>query len=409
MLTKLRDKEFFGAPFNVWMLGFVTFLKNTSSVVLVVFCPLYLAEVLCVNMATLGTLEGFVEALSFFSRVISGSLSDKLHKRKPVLLFGYALSLLGRLLLTISSSLTGVVVSRSCERLGNGIQGTPRDALVADYSTPKNRVACFGLRQSLTVSGSVVGAFAAMKFMQYSNNDYRALFSMTLIPSVLAILVLIFTVSDRKTRPKDAKPAGQWHLRDLKQLPLSFWKLALFSTVVMLSNFGNIFLILAARKVGLPSTSAPLIMMVQGLSTALFAWPLGRLADRIGKRKMVPLGITCLMLGNLGMGFATTLLHIYICVILWGLQMGILYNAILSYVSEVTPEKLRATAIGSAHLFSGIGTLIANYLTGMLWGLYGSTEAFVFNAALGLLALLLTPFCLPGAKGLKGILLTQRT
>lgn len=393
MADSVQKKHWLGLPASVWILGLVTFLKNTSSVALVIFCPLYLSEVLCVGMADLGLLEGFVEGFSFFSRIASGSLSDAMRKRKPVLLLGYCFSLLGRLFLALSSSVTGLVVSRSCERLGNGLQASPRDALVADYSSPKNRGACFGLRHSLTVSGSVIGAALAMWYMSATNNNYRGLFWLTLIPSTLSILLLIFFVQDVKAKSKNQ--ASKWRLSDINRLPVAFWKLTLLSTTVMLGNFGIVFLIMASKNLGLPSHQSPIVMVVQSLSTAFLAYPLGQLSDKIGKKRMLPLGLICLALGNFGMAYATNLWWVFVCIIFWGAQLGIIYNTTLSYITDVTPESLRGTGIGTIHFCNGLGTLCANFITGFLWETFSSQVAFSFTGCLALLSLTLLPFMLP--------------
>ena len=416
MSPQPSHKTWLGIPANVWMVGLVTFLKNSSSVVLVIFCPFYLSHVLGLSMTHLGALEGGVEAASFFSRILSGTLSDSIRRRKPVLMMGYGLSWLARLFLSLSTSVTGIVFSRTCERLGNGIQASPRDALVGDFTTPHNRGACFGMRQTLTVSGSVLGAALAMWFMSASNNDYATLFWLTLIPSTLSIIVLALFVKDKVLQRKQNAPAFCWKkfLRDIRKdivlLPLSFWKLTALSTLVALSNFGIYFLTERAHMLGLSTSHAPLIMIIQSLATALFAFPLGRLADRWGRRRMMVFGLVCLAAGDFGMAFIPTLWGIGVCVILWGLQLGVIINSISAYVTELVPEKIRGTGFGVLQFCNGLGTLAANILTGRLWerggwwpfelpdllgGLAGPKLAFGVAGLWPLLGLVLIPLFLP--------------
>lgn len=392
-------RAYFSVPFNIWMIGFVTFLKNSSSVVLVIFCPFYLTDVLGISMSALGLLEGGVEALSFFSRILAGVLSDSIKKRKPLLVVGYGLSLLGRLFLSLSSTAVGIMISRACERLGNGVQASPRDALVGDFSSPNNRGACFGLRNSLTVLGSVAGAFLAMWFMSWSHNDYRTLFWLTLIPSTLAIVLLVSAVKDSplSATPGAKKARFKWSdiQKDLCLLPKTFWKTVLLSFMIMLCNFGIVFLIIVAKNFGLKPGHAPLIMVCQSLSTAFFAFPLGRLADAIGKKKMLQIGLVVLMLGNIGLATTPTLWGVFLCVILWGIQMGVMQNTTLSLVADVTPTHLRGTGFGVIHFFNGIATLVANSLTGSLWDLYSHQTAFMVNSAIALCTLFVSPLLLP--------------
>jgi len=393
------NRTYLSVSFNVWVIGFVTFLKNTSSVVLVIFVPFYLKNVLGISMSFLGFLEGVVEAISFFSRILSGVLSDTIKKRKPLLIVGYTLSLLGRIFLALSTSVPGIFMSRACERLGNGVQASPRDALVSDYTTFQNRGASFGLRNSLTVMGSVVGALLAMWFMSWSNNDYQTLFWLTLIPSSLALLLLLCAVKDKKIILKEEKKTQTLDLKiflhDLRQLPSHFWKILCLGFFIMMSNFGIVFLIMRAEQFGLDPSNAPIIMIVQSLSNALSAFPLGFLGDHMGRRGMLYVGIVLLILGNFGLSVSSNLITVIGFVFVWGVQMGVTQNTLLSFVTDVTPAHLRGTAFGTFHFGSGIATLMANTMTGILWELFSAQKAFLFNGFIACITLLIAHFFLP--------------
>ncbi len=391
-------RTYLSVPFNVWVIGVVTFLKNTSSVVLVIFCPVYLSDVLCVTMEKLGILEGLLEATSFFSRIASGVLSDMIRKRKPVLIFGYALSLLGRVFLTLSSSSTGIIFSRAFERLGNGIQGSPRDALVGDFTTAKNRGACFGLRNSLTVSGSIVGALLAMWFMYWSHNNYPMLFLLTLIPSILAIVLLAMFVQDSKLPPREAKkaPFSLYDVvRNLMELPRMFWVLMGLSSLIMLGNVGMVFLVMTAKKLGLSSAYTPIVMILQSLSTFIFAFPLGKLADVWPKRYLLQLGIVVFFFANMGMALTQSLYGVLFCALLWGIQMAAIQNTILAMMTGVIPQRIRGTGFGTLQLSNGVATLLANTFGGLLWHNISYKMTFFSGAVLCFIALILSALWLP--------------
>lgn len=386
-------RTYLSVPFNVWMIGLVTFLKNTSSVVLVIFCPIYLSDVLCIQMGHLGALEGILEATSFFSRIASGIFSDVLRRRKPALIVGYLFSLLGRVFLALSTTGMGIIVSRACERLGNGIQGSPRDALVGDFTTPKNRGACFGLRNSLTVAGSIVGSILAMFFMQWSHNDYRTLFSLTLIPSILAVILLVVCVKDSKLTAREERkerPSLRDLLKKMEHLPRTFWILNGINFLVMMGNFGMLFLVMTAKKLGLPSEHTPLIMILQSSATVLSAFPLGKLADATSKTRMLRFGIFIFVISNFGMALTPNIWGIYACVLLWGVQMAAVQNTTLAIATNVTPQNIRGTGFGTLQLTSGIATLLANALGGLLWDQFSYKMTFFTGGILAVCALIMT-------------------
>ena len=390
-------RMYFSVPFNVWMIGFVTFLKNTSSVVLVIFCPIYLSDVLCIQMGHLGALEGVLEATSFFSRIASGIFSDVLRRRKPALIVGYLFSLLGRVFLTLSTTGMGIIASRACERLGNGIQGSPRDALVGDFTTPQNRGACFGLRNSLTVAGSIVGSLVAMWFMGWSNNDYRMLFSLTLVPSIAAIALLVMCVKDSKLPAREEKkdhPSLRDIFKNMSHLPRTFWILNGINFLVMMGNFGMLFLVMTAKQLGLPSELTPLIMILQSLATVLSAFPLGKLADIVPKGRMLQAGIFIFAISNFGMALTPNIWGVYVCVLLWGVQMAAVQNTTLAIATNVTPQRIRGTSFGTLQLTSGIATLLANALGGLLWDQFSYKMTFFSGGLLAVCAMLLARFTL---------------
>jgi MFS family permease len=405
LAKRLLNIELLNVPLNVWMIGIVTFFKNASSVVLVIYCPLYLTEVVGVRMSNLGLIEGVLESFSFFSRILSGVLSDSMKRRKPLLVVGYLMSLVGRFFLALSSSALGIFVSRSCERLGNGIQASPRDALVGDFARPDNRGACFGLRNSLTVLGSAVSAFLAMLIMSYTANNYTLLFQTTLIPSALATLILIFFVQDSPKLIAKYKTPGAFRMRDfakdLSALPASYWKVILLSFFVMCGNFGIAFLTKHASEAGLSKTLIPLVMIFQSAATVLVAFPSGRLADRIDRRWVLTLGILMLVIGNGILSIANSLPFVFLGIIFWGLQLGVIQNNLLAFIAQTAPSSVRGTGFGVMQFISGIGTFFANALTGYLWQYSSPAGAFQANMLVAATSLALLWFLVPKPNSKK--------
>jgi MFS family permease len=396
-------KKFLDIPLNIWSVGFVTLFKNISSVVLVVYCPVYLSQILGLNLSSLGLLEGLLESFSFFSRIFSGVLSDSFRRRKPFLLIGYLLSLCGRFLLTFSTTVGGIFTARTCERLGNGIQATPRDALVGDFASKTNRAASFGLRYSLTIFGSIVGAFGSMWIMFITQNNYTFLFCMTLIPSILATLCLIFFVRDSSNLMKSKRTPitfGTFY-KDIKNLPFQYWRIILVSFVCMLSNFGIAFLTLRAIHCGLPSYQAPFVMIIQSIATCLIAFPSGRMADRFGPKLMIGIGILALVCANLLMSSSGSLFWIFTGIALWGIQMGFVQNNLLALISFATPEHLRGTGFGIMQFMNGIGTLLANTMMGHVGQYYSPSIAFQVSVVIGVVALILLMAVVPSQRTLS--------
>jgi MFS family permease len=403
----VSSSEFKSVPIGIWCLGFVTLLKNVSSVIVGTFSPLFLREVLGIGIMTLGVFEGGVEAISFFARIFSGVVSDSLRKRKALILVGYSLSLLSRLFLSFSTSIVEVFSSRSFERIGNGIQASPRDALVADLSSPENRGASYGLRQSLTVTGSVLGAALGMLLMWWTSKNYRLIFLLTLIPSLLAIFLLIVGIKEPK--PSEGKNAPRtFHWKDVQKdiafLPSKFWKLVTLSSLFMMANFSISFIVLKAEGSGLRVGLLPLIMIVQNFSTALSAFPFGRLADVKGRRWVLTVGFLILALGNSLLAFSTSLWIVFIATLLWGIQLGITQSNLMAYVAETTPSQVRGTGFGVFHFLNGIAVFIGNGIIGVLWENTSPAWAFGISALIVFLAVfLIRPLTPPFAKNMKNL------
>ena len=395
-----RFPIFSTVPKGIWALGFSTLFKNLSAGIIVTFGPLFLTQVLHMNMMSLGVLEGVVESTSFLSRVFSGILSDSLRKRKALILVGYGVSFVGRIFLALSTNILEVFISRSCERLGNGIQASPRDALVGDLSSAHNRGVSFGLRHSLAVIGSLLGSILGMAVMYWTHNNYRTLFWITLIPSGLAIIVLALGVKEPSFPPKAVSSdykGFQWSDigRDIRLLTVPYWKLMILCFVFMCSNFAFSFLIFAAERTGLDVRFLPILMMTQSILTVVTAFPFGRLADLIDRRWVVAGGILCMACANIILGLADHWLWVLFASALWGTQMGVTQSNLLAFVSETTPIQVRGTGFGIYHFITGVSVLISNTIMGTLWHTYSPGIAFGVIACVTFLALVAVPYLTP--------------
>jgi len=396
-------------PPSIWILGFVTLLKNVSSVIVATFAPLFLREVVGISLQGIGLLEGCVEALSFFSRIIAGVISDSMRQRKSLIIIGYGLGMIARVFLTLSQTVWDIFSSRAFERLGNGIQASPRDALVADLSNASNRGACYGLRQSLTVMGSLVGAALGMAFMSFFPGNYRFLFALTLIPSAIAILLLVFGIHEPKNRdPQNKKPAQfQWGdiYRDIALLPKNYWPLIGLGFLFMMNNFSMSFMVLRGENLGLSLAWIPMIMIVQNLASAVSAFPAGWLADRLDRRHILMLGFGFLAAGNWLLSIASGTTVFFMGVLFWGLQIGVVQSNFMAFIAELTPPEVRGTGFGVFHFTSGLGVLLGNILMGLGCGYFSFSYAFLASSLLVVVTLMLIPVCIPKKRQVSAMAL----
>jgi len=359
-----------------------------------------------VTSVWIGILEGAIEAISFFMKLFSGVLSDYLKKRKNIMLIGYALTAISKPLLGISSSYAAIFTSRIVERLGNGIQSTPRDALVGDIAPAQHRGACYGLQRSLGVIGSILGALLAMCAMYWTNDDFRLVFLLASIPATIALAILYFAVKE----PKHAHYANDIkvsknserhpiHLRDLMRLGREFWALMIVVAIFMLARISETFIVLDAHKnFGLPKSYAAAIMILYNITYCLCSFPIGLLSDRFGRYKLLIIGIGSFMIADLLITMAPNLYVLFAGVLFWGCQMGISQNIFASLIADLVPEDLRGTGFGVFYLISGLSVILGGLAGGIVAHLYGEGSAFLMSfiiAGLSMGALLLFA---PGKK-----------
>jgi len=377
-------------PGGVWTLGFVSLLMDISSEMIHALLPLYLVTVLGMSMLTVGVIEGIAEATASIVKIFSGALSDWLGKRKLLAAFGYGLAAFTKPVFPLATSISWIVAARFVDRVGKGIRGAPRDALVADLSPPEIRGAAFGLRQSLDTVGAAIGPLLAIAFMALMASNFTAVFWIAVIPAFLSFALIVFFVHepDRST----AKPArSPLSPAELQRLGLAYWLVVAIATVFALARFSEAFLLLRAQSVGLSLVLVPIVMLVMNVVYALAAWPTGVLSDKLGRYGLLTIGFLVLVLADLTLAFSSNILAVSVGAALWGLHMGMTQGLLASLIADTAPADLRGTAFGMFNLVTGVATLLASVIAGGLWDFVGPTGTFVAGAVFAAIALLSVP------------------
>jgi MFS family permease len=368
-------------PPGVWALGFVSMLMDISSEIIHALLPVYLVTVLGASMVTVGFIEGIAEATASITKVFSGALSDWLGKRKLLAVIGYGLAAFTKPIFPLAPSVSWLVAARFIDRIGKGIRGAPRDALVADIAPTHLRGASFGLRQSLDTVGAFVGPALAIGLMWLTANSFQAVFWVAVIPAFLAVALLVLAV-DEPERPSGLrKVQSPLSVAELKRLGLAYWWIVGIAVVFSLARFSEAFLILRAQAVGLPVMLVPLVLVLMNVVYAFAAYPAGVLSDHVNRVTILGVGFSLLIAADLVLGFTNGLAGVAAGVALWGLHMGFTQGLLATLVADTAPPELRGTAYGMFNLLSGLALLIASVLAGALWESVGAESTF-FAAAL---------------------------
>jgi len=374
-------------PGSVWTLGFVSLFMDTSSELIHSLLPVFLVSVLGASTLTVGFIEGTAEAIGLVTKVFSGVISDAIQRRKPLILLGYGLAAFTKLLFPLATSIGWVMTARFTDRVGKGIRGAPRDALVGDITPSNLSGASFGLRQALDTVGAIAGPLLAMLCMALFAGDLRRVFWIAVLPAFAALLLLAVGVKEpgmeRETRPLRAPIR-----RDLLgELGAAYWWIVVVGGVFTLARFSEAFLVLRAQSVGVPLAEIPLVMVVMNLVYALSAYPAGYRADRMDRRLLLGSGLVSLVLADLVLAHAHAPLTVYSGAAFWGLHMGLTQGLFAAMVSDAVPSRLRGTAFGMFNLVSGAALLVASVLAGGLWQVFGPAATFYVGASLSVVTL----------------------
>ncbi|AUX76830.1 MFS transporter [Sinorhizobium fredii] len=375
-------------PAGVWALGFVSMFMDISSEMIHALLPLYMVTVLGTSTLVVGLIEGIAEATASITKVFSGALSDWLGKRKFLAVLGYGLAALTKPIFPLATSVEWLVGARFIDRVGKGIRGAPRDALVADLAPPHLRGASFGLRQSLDTVGAFTGPLLAIGLMWLTADHFQAVFWFAVIPAFLSVGVLVVWVKEPE-RPKELRRVRMPLRRDeLSRLGSAYWWVVAVAAVFTLARFSEAFLILRAQSIGLSPALAPVVLVIMSFAYALSAYPAGVLSDRLNRLPLLVLGLVLLVLADLVLAFTTGIVTLGIGVALWGLHMGLTQGLLATLIADAAPAELRGTAFGMFNLVTGIALLLASITAGALWDIAGPQATFVAGAAFTLLTIL---------------------
>jgi MFS family permease len=374
-------------PRGVVALGFVSLFMDTSSEMVHSLLPVFLVGVLGVSAMSVGIIEGIAEATAAIVKVFSGTLSDWIGRRKPLVLLGYGLAALAKPLFPLASGLGLVLTARFVDRIGKGIRGAPRDALVADITPPASRGAAYGLRQSMDTVGAFAGPCIALLLMWISGDNFRLVFWVAVVPAVVSVLFIVWGVQEPETLAVTHRRRSPIHRDELRRLPPAYWLVIAFATVLTLARFSEAFLLLRASSVGLADTWVPLVLIVMNVVYAASAWPFGHWSDRIDRHRLLALGIALLVAADVALALASSTGGVLAGTVLWGLHMGATQGLLTTLVADAAPADLRGTAFGLFNLATGVTLLLASFLAGALWTAAGPAMTFAAGAGFSLLAL----------------------
>ena len=375
-------------PAAIWALGFVSMLADIGSEMVHSLLPVFLVSVAGVSMFVIGLIEGVAEATALIVKVFSGVLSDYMGRRKPLAVLGYGLGAVSKPLFALASSAEMVFGARIIDRIGKGIRGAPRDALIADLAPSDIRGASFGLRQSLDTVGSFIGPLVAVGLMLLWANDFKAVFWVAAIPAGLAVAVLLFGVRETQatTQVKRANPIQR---KNLARLPPAYWWVVAIGAALTLARFSEAFLVLRLHQGGLALAYAPLVLVAMNVVYAIGAYPFGRLADRVRHSTLLAWGMVPLLAADATLAWSNDWALGGAGVCLWGLHMAMTQGLLAAMIAAVAPADLRGTAYGLFNLASGVAMLIASVVAGVLWDVAGAPASFLAGGAFGLFALVL--------------------
>jgi MFS family permease len=374
-------------PPGVWSLGLVSLFMDISSEMIYSLLPVFLVTVLGTSTVALGIIEGVAEASAAMVKVFSGALSDWLGRRKPLLLLGYGLAACTKPLFALASGTGLVFAARWVDRIGKGIRGAPRDALIADYTPVAMRGAAYGLRQSMDTMGAFIGPLLALLLMAASADNFRAVFWVAVVPALICLGVIVVGVREPEAR-ETARVAGSPLARsEMVKLPSRYWYMVAFGAVLTLARFSEAFLLLRAEDLGLAVTWIPLVLIVMNVAYAGSAYPLGYLSDSLSRRGLLALGILLLLVADVVLALANSPAWVAAGAVFWGLHMGATQGLLSALIADAAPAHLRGTAFGLFHLLSGIALLCASVLAGWLWSAVGPPATFYAGGVFALIAL----------------------
>ncbi|TSA47045.1 MAG: MFS transporter [Deltaproteobacteria bacterium] len=373
-------------PMSIWALGLGSLFMDMSSELIHSLLPIFMSTVLGASMVVIGVVEGIAEASAAVTKVFSGVISDRIGKRKLLVVLGYGLGAITKPLFPLATSIGWVFTGRFIDRIGKGIRGAPRDALVADVTPPELWGTAYGLRQSLDSIGAFIGPLLAVALMAWFANDITAVLWAAVVPAFIAVALLIVAVREPDRHSPAAGVRTPLTLAEAGRLPLRYWLIVLLGAAFTLARFSEAFLVLRAQNVGLALGYVPLVLVVMNVVYAGVAYPAGVAADRFSRRTMLIAGLVVLIAADVVLAIAASPPIAFIGAALWGLHMGLTQGLLSKLIADTAPATLRGSAFGIFNLITGLALLLASVIAGALWTAFGASVAFLAGAAFAGLA-----------------------
>ncbi len=373
-------------PPGIWSLGFVSMFMDISSELVHSLLPIFMATVLGTSMVTIGIIEGSAEGVAAIAKVFSGAISDYCGKRKTLAVAGYTLSAITKPIFPMAKTIGWVFGARFVDRIGKGIRGAPRDALVADIAPLHLRGAAYGLRQSLDSVGAFIGPLMAVVFMIWFTNNIRAVLWVAVVPAFIAVFILITAVREPDPPVRTADPQKRLTLTDSKRLTMRYWLVVVLGAVFTLARFSEAFLILRAQDIGLALAYVPIIMIVMNIFYSIFAYPAGAAADRFSARPLLVFGLAILVLADIVLAVAGSPWITFVGAALWGLHMAFTQGLLSKLIADTAPTDLRGIAFGVFNFVSGLALFLASVIAGSLWTVFGAPATFFAGASFAIIA-----------------------
>jgi MFS family permease len=372
-------------PRNVWILGFVSLLMDLSSEIYHALLPAFVTMVLGLPATALGAIDGVAEATANFAKLFSGRFSDRSLRRKPWIMGGYGLAALSKPLFPIAAGWAGLMLARFADRIGKGIRGAPRDAMIADETPPEVRGRAFGLRQALDTAGALLAPLAAIGLMAWLASDIRTVFWIAVIPAACSFLLAWLALREPEEHRTPVKRSP--FFSGFKRLDKETKRLLQVGFLFALARFSEAFLILKGIDIGLSEALSPLTLAIFNLAYVALAYPAGALSDRMSPRAILMAGIAVLIAGNVVLGETGSFAGLVLGTALWGAHMALTQGIFSRMVADSAPEELRATSFGAFYFVTGIGALLASLGAGWLWDREGASATFLTSAGIAAVAL----------------------
>ena len=373
-------------PRTVWILGFVSLLMDVSSEMVQALLPIYLVGGLGASAMTVGFIEGLAVAIATVTKLGSGIVSDLTGRRKSLAVLGYGLGAVSKLIFPLAGSVGWIVGAKAIDRIGKGIRGTPRDALIADVTPPALRGASFGLRKSLDTVGGFLGPLVAIALMVAFSGNVVLVFWVAVVPAFLAVALLVVGIRE-PAKPASRQTSALPRLADIAKLNRGVWAVVAAASLLTLARFSEAFLLLRSLEVGFTPIWVPITMVLMHAVYGLAAYPVGRLSDAIGRTGLLLASLPLLVLAYLTLAAASGPGLFLLGIVLWGLHMGFSQGLLATLIADTAPQMLKGTAFGIFHLMTGLVVLVGNVGAGWLWDAYGSRATFLAGAALAVIAL----------------------